>query len=346
MPDNLTGPGAADRPLVARLLADYCRRKGFGFFPEPETGFAGYIEASNGQRSFYKGTHFDLNALGASEIARDKAYTAQFLAEAGLRVPRGLLVSAPRSIRATQAKKLPHADGMKAPAAAAGFAEDVGFPLFAKPNGAREGIDVRRLASPYQLETGLADLLSRHDNVLLQEAVFGRDLRFMVLDGDVLCVIERTVPSVTGDGRQSIEELSASLPNLTRADPRLPIELAGQGLDLQSIPVRGRAVRLLPNANLSAGGSGRAITDEVCSSLGKLAVAAADTIGLAYCGVDMIVADPADPGSDYAVLEVNAAPGLSRFARLGTDEALLVEQIYERVFDAIGRKLTGRDARQ
>lgn len=341
MPEDLTGPGTARRPLVARLLADFCRRRGFRFVPEPGTGFAGYIEASNGRRSFYKGSHFDLNALGASEIARDKAYTAQFLADAGLRVPRGLLVSAPRSIKATQAKKLPHVAAMKAPAEAAGFAEDVGYPVFAKPNGAREGIDVRRFASPYQLEAGLADLLSRHDNVLVQEAVPGRDLRFMVLEGEVLCVIERAVPSVTGDGRRSIEELSAFLPRITRTDPRLSIELADQGLDLQSVPERGRTVHLLPNANLSAGGSGRAITDEVCGSLGNIAVAAAETIGLAYCGVDMIVSDPADPGSDHTILEVNAAPGLSRFARLGADEAVLVDQIYERVFDAIGRRLAG-----
>lgn len=341
VPAGMSATGAGGGPLVARLLADYCRRNGLRFAPEPGTGFAGYIEASSGRRSFYKGTHFDLNPLGASEIARDKAYSAQFLAEAGLRVPRGLLVSAPRSIKATQAKKLPHAAVMKAPEEAVEFAEDVGFPLFAKPNGAREGVDVRRFASPYQLETGLDDLLSRHDNVLLQEAVVGRDLRFMVLEGDVLCVIERSVPYVIGDGRKTIEDLSVSLPHPSRTDPRLPMELAAQGLDLQSIPEKGRRVGLLPNANLSAGGSGRAITDSVCGEIRKVAVVAADTIGLAYCGVDVIVADPADPGTDYAVLEVNAAPGLSRFARLGPDETLLVEQIYERVFDAIGRKLAG-----
>jgi glutathione synthase/RimK-type ligase-like ATP-grasp enzyme len=340
VPDVPSGTGAADGPLVARLLAGYCARNGLRFVLEPETGFAGYIQVSNGRRSYFKGTHFDLNALGASEIARDKAYTAHFLAEAGLRVPRGLLVSAPRSIKATRAKQLPHADLMKTPAAATGFAEEAGFPLFAKPNDAREGIDVRRFASPYQLETGLSDLLSRHDNALLQEAVAGRDLRFMVLEGDVLCVIERTVPGITGDGRRTVEELSASLPRQTLADPRLSMELAGQGLDLQSVPDIGRIVRLLPNANLSAGGSGRAITDDVCDALRKIAIAAAQTVGLAYCGVDMIVTDPADPESDHAILEVNAAPGLSRFARLGPNEAALVERIYERVFDEIGRKLT------
>lgn len=327
------------RPLTARLLDAYCRKHGLTLVIDPQIGHAGYIEAPNGRRSYFKGTHFDLNADGASAIANDKAYSAYFLREAGLRVPDGVFVSSSKIIEAIRRKNPARAEKMAGLEDALAFADRVGFPVFAKPNDGQEGVDVIRLASPYQLETGLERLFQRHDHLLVQEAATGRDLRVMVLDGEVLCAIERQAPEVTGDSKRTLEELIAGLPDRTRGDLRLLSELSQQGLTLESIPEAGQSVRLLPASNLSAGGHGCEVTGELAKIFREIAITAARVSGLRYCGIDMMIADPSDPASDYVILEVNAAPGLNEFYRQGPEQAELAEAIHEKLFDALRERL-------
>ena len=79
-------------PLVRRILADYCGRHGLSLICDEGSGQAGYIELADGRRRFFRGTHFDLNPLGAAEIADDKAYTLGFLKRDGFTVPDSMLV--------------------------------------------------------------------------------------------------------------------------------------------------------------------------------------------------------------------------------------------------------------
>ena len=326
-------------PVIARRLGAYCEKHGLKLVTDPQIGYAGYIEAPGGRRSYFKGAHFDLNQVGAAEIANDKAYTAYFLKQAGLRVPDGIFISSPKAIEAVRHRNPIRAEKMVGLKDVMAFAESVGFPVFAKPNDGQQGIDVMRFTSPYQLEKGLEALFQRHDHLLIQEAVTGRDLRVMVLDGEALCAIERKAPEICGDGARTLGELIARLPERTRSDPRLLAEIGGQGLSLESVPEEGRHVRLLPAANLSAGGHGREVTGELDAAFKKIAAAAARTLGLRYCGIDMMVAEPADPASDYKILEVNAAPGLNEFYRQGAEQAALAEGIYEKLFDALRERL-------
>lgn len=333
------GHATGQAPLVARLLADYCQRHGLRLELDPQIGHAGYVEAPNGRRSWFKGTHFDLNSLGAAEIAHDKAYAAQFLKNAGFRVPRGVLVSAPAAIDAMRRRNPVRAEKMTGPDHAQSFAETTGFPVFIKPNDGQEGVDVVKVSSPYQLETGLARLFRHHDHLLVQEPVAGRDIRIVVLEGRVLCAIERRAAEALGDGVRTVEALLQAVPAGTRADPRLLSELADQNLTLESVPESGRRVRLLPAANLSSGGSGSIVTDELCGAFKEIAVSAGAFLGLDYFGLDMLVPDLSDPAGGYTILEVNAAPGLHQLHRLGAAQAAVAEAAYEQVFDAIARRL-------
>lgn len=333
-------PTSGQGPLVARLLADFCQRNGLRLEIDPQIGHAGYIEAPNGRRSWFKGTHFDLNPLGAAEIAGDKAYTAHFLKQAGFQVPSGILVSAPAVIDAMCRKNPARAQKMTGSDHAQSFAEKAGFPVFVKPNDGREGVDVLKASSPYQLETGLTDLFRHHDHLLVQEALQGRDIRIVVLEGKVLCAIERRPAEVCGDGRRTIEALLSAMPGQTRADPRLLAELAEQDLTLESVPETGRRVLLLPAANLSSGGTGSIVTDTLCTAFAQIAVSAGEMLGLTYFGVDLMAPDLSDPAGGYAILEVNAAPGLNQLHRHGDEPAAVAEAAYEQVFVALARRLT------
>ncbi len=128
------------------------------------------------------------------------------------------------------------------------------------------------------------------------------------------------------------------MPGQTRADYRLLSELSEQGLTLESVPETGRSVRLLPAANLSSGGTGAIVTNALCGAFKEIAVSAGEALGLTYFGVDLLAPDLSDPACGYAILEVNAAPGLNQLHRLGAEQAAVAEAAYSQVFDAINRR--------
>lgn len=331
----IAGESPIGMSLVSRLLSRYCERKGLKLVLDPDLGNAGFIEASAGARSFFKGAHFDLNPLGAAEIADDKDYSLSFWRADGFRVPKGLLICESSLIETLKADNTANMSALRSSDDAGSFVREVGFPVFVKPNDSQEGCDVTKIRSLAGLEPTLKDLFLRHDKVLLQEAVQGVDIRVLVLDGNVLCVIEREPPSVIGNGKATISDLIARTRRKLCDDSRVVAELSAQGYTPNGVPAEGEKVRLLPNANLSAGGKGSLITDTLASHLKKTAISAVKSLGLRYAGLDMIVSDPLRADSNYVILEANAAPGLNRLAVQGADEARVVQAVYEHVFDAL-----------
>jgi D-alanine-D-alanine ligase-like ATP-grasp enzyme len=317
-------PFAADtRSLVFRLLESYCADNGLHLSAADPHGHAGLVEGPGGKRWLFKGTRFDLNTQGAAEIANDKAYAAHFLKAAGLKVPAGLFVPA------SEIRGAGHL-----PKHVLDFAEDNAFPLFAKPNSGREGRDVIRVGALDALQTALAALKGRHKQLLVQEEVRGTELRVLLLDGEILCAIERHPPRVTGDGHRSLGKLMAANTGIDTGDKRLEAELFRQGLSLETVLAAGQVVTLLPVANLSAGGTARIVTAQTPPELAAVARRAASALALRYAAVDLILPDPPRPDT-AVVLEVNAAPGLANLHRQGEAEARQVEEIYERVFAAL-----------
>ena len=75
------------------------------------------------------------------------------------------------------------------------------------------------------------------------------------------------------------------------------------------------------------------MTERVGAHVGDLAIRAAKALGLRFAGVDLLLDGSA--ATDAWVLEVNSAPGLSYFHRLGTAEAARVEGIYAALLDAM-----------
>ncbi|MBL6431781.1 MAG: hypothetical protein HPM95_14145 [Alphaproteobacteria bacterium] len=75
------------------------------------------------------------------------------------------------------------------------------------------------------------------------------------------------------------------------------------------------------------------MTGEIGAGVGDLAIRAAEALGLRFAGVDLLFERP--DAADAWVLEVNSAPGLSYFHRLGDAEAARVEAIYAALLDAM-----------
>jgi len=299
--------------LVWTLLEAYCARHNLKLTRLDDYGHSGLVENPAGQRRFFLGTHFDLNPLGASEIADDKAASLKLFQSDGLIIPEGVVLS-----------------GKNASNSAIQFSERVGFPVFLKPNTGQEGQDVERLETPEQLKSACTRLLEHHRLLLLQEAISGEDLRVLVLEGEVLGVIKRSPPTVTGDGVRSLKTMIEQLDAGLLADPRCAACLASQNLSLDCVPEKGQVIALLSNANLSSGGKGHLLDGPTPLTIKDAAIRAANSLGLRYAGVDMIVKADGQP----ILLEINAAPGLARFAAQGPSDRAVAAQFYERVFDA------------
>ncbi|MDN3721159.1 hypothetical protein QW131_23110 [Roseibium salinum] len=153
---------SGNRSVVFQLLEQHCARTGYRLHVGDSHGHAGLVESPDGRRWFFKGTHFDLNTLGASEIADDKAYAAHFLEESGIAVP------ASRLVFSSELGNRNHP-----PANVLDFAETGGFPLFVKPNVGQEGADVIRVGTYPGLTQTLHMLAKRHAQLLVQEEIRG-----------------------------------------------------------------------------------------------------------------------------------------------------------------------------
>jgi D-alanine-D-alanine ligase-like ATP-grasp enzyme len=94
---------------------------------------------------------------------------------------------------------------------------------------------------------------------------------------------------------------------------------AGWGLD-DVLPTNEHVV-VRRTANLHTGGTIRDVTDDLNPALAKVAVDAADAIGIPVTGIDLMV--PAVEGEEYVFIEANERPGLANHEPRPTAQAFV-----------------------
>ncbi|MCL1090176.1 cyanophycin synthetase [Shewanella profunda] len=161
--------------------------------------------------------------------------------------------------------------------------------------------------------------------VIIEQHIEGNDYRVLVIGDKVVAASRRVPPEVVGDGYSDIRDLVAAInvdplrgeghENMLtkiRLDQTAVIELAQQGLDVDSVPCAGRVVSVRGNANLSTGGIAEDVTREIHPDTALACVRAAQKIGLDVAGIDLVCSDISHPllAQGGAIIEVNAAPGI------------------------------------
>ena len=153
-------------------------------------------------------------------------------------------------------------------------------------------------------------------DVIVQEMVYGKEYRFLVLQNKVIAVAHRVPPSVKGDGLLSISKLidiknkdprrgTGHKAELTLIDKSVVAEVFGRKY-LDIIPEDGVEMPVLKTSNLSQGGESVDCTDIVSDEVKKIAVRAAQITGLGIAGVDVITTDIENASADNSwVIEVN-----------------------------------------
>ena len=332
------------RSYLDRLLSELCAESGATYVPIDDFGRVGYIQYPSGDKVFFKNTCFDINPSGASKIAQDKDYCARILRKFGINSPSGTLVVSPRYKKLIGRKNRhivaawePFGDAVRA-------IEEAAFPIYIKPNDQSNGDGVARIYSAEQALEHVALLFQRFDHVLIQQHLPGKEYRVVVLDDSILLAYRKAPLSVTGDGRRSIARLYSSAVTMRASglshdvnhdEVQRHLERAGKTFDY--VAAVDEVVDLLPNANISSGGSLRDVSTRVDPRYEAICRKATRCIGLRFSGVDIICSDieSFDPG--YVVLEVNAAPGFFSFGSQGDKEHRIVKSVYGALIRAMQR---------
>ncbi len=302
------------RPFL-RLLHEAASALGGTVEVEPAFGQVGQVRLPGRPPRLFRGAALGLNSDAAAAWARDKDHCARRLRAAGVAAPDGVVLSAPR-FRAALARRNPGAAAaLPDPATdARRFAEEAGWPVWLKPLQGAAGEGVMRIDRAEDLERGLEAVFAHADQLRLEAALPGRDLRVNVLRGAVVAAFARRPAEVVGDGRSDVATLTARLQQALRArhgGVTLSVP-EGQGSRVLAV---GECLALSAAANLTTGGTLEDLTDRLSQNCAALAIRAAEVLGLEWAGVDLMVAE-----NRPAVLEVNAAPGLEYYASHGPEQ--------------------------
>jgi len=247
----------------------------------------------------------DATSAVSEEIAQDKDLSKRMMLAAGVPVPYGRPVSSPDDAWAA--------------------ANEIGLPVVVKPVDGNQGKGVTVNVSTREQIDSAYKAAEDIGSVLVEKFLPGSDFRLLVVGDRLVAAARRDPPHVIGDGVHTVKQLvdkvnadpkrgdghATSLTKI-RFDDIAVDRLSMQGLTPSDVPVKGRRVILRNNANLSTGGTATDVTDDVHPEVAARAVAAAQTVGLHVCGVDVVTSSVLRPLEEQSggIVEVNAAPGL------------------------------------
>jgi len=271
----------------------------------------GFLEISKGSVRTRVWNHVaPLDDLVTQRLSLDKVLVHGMLAEAGLPVPTHAEFDL-GNVQIAQAL-LRRSTG---PCVVKPVSSDAGS---GTTTGVRTEMHLRRAV------LRAARLESR---MLIERQAPGYDHRMLMLDGELLDVVKRHPPHVTGDGRSSISKLIAAenarriewlvgkgSSTLLQIDLDCLFTLEDAGLSLSSVPPAGERVQVKTAVNQNAPHENEGVLrhGEISPALVEDARTAVDVLGLRLAAVEVVTPDTSVPLREVGgvVLEVNSPPGL------------------------------------
>lgn len=285
----------------ARIIADEALRR--GIWVEVLDAETGEMRLTHGGRSVVtRESLSEYTSAVAMCRCDDKRLTRRLVSEAGITVPRARLAT------------FDEGDF--------NFLTEVGE-VVVKPTRGEQGkgitVGVTADQGPDELAGALARARREYPDVLIEQRVQGDDLRLVVIDGRVVAAALRLPPEVIGTGEHSIRDLIAAESRrrsaATGGESRIPLDdlteatVAEAGWTLDDVLPQGSRLRVRRTANLHQGGTIHDVTAVVNQELCRVAVTAAEAIGIPVTGIDLLVPDVT--GAEYAFIEANERPGLA-----------------------------------
>lgn len=319
--------------LLGKILVKIAPLIGAEVYLEPEWNVVGQIKFKNGKKSYFRYNTLDLNPMGASEIARDKDYSNFFIQSLGFPIiPKSKTFYSDKWANAIGALDRKIDDAFR-------YAKEIEFPVIVKPNSGSQGYGVSLVNNKGEFYDALNLIFQKDRVAIVQKQVKGNDYRIVVLGDRVISAYQRIPLNIVGNGTNTIKELLALKQEefirlgrdtkINIADSRIGIKLHHQGLTIDSIPNKDERIFLLDNANLSTGGDSIDLTNEISPFFKDISVRLTREMGLKLCGVDLMIDGAiSDKEANYWVIEINSAPGLDHYAKIGADQESIVENLY------------------
>lgn len=241
------------------------------------------------------------------DLACDKKKTNELLAEMGILVPHGKVVTSEKE--------------------AITAAGEIGYPLVLKPRDGNQGKGVTlNIWSEDELRAAYRVALNYSLEVIVEQHIEGRHYRLLIINNKLVAASERLPAHVIGDGENTVRNLidienennplrgeghEKPLSKIS-VDPVVNMVLARNNMTMNYMPERGEVVYLRESANLSTGGIAIDVTERVHKDNARLAKRACKLIGLDIGGVDFVTEDisKSPRENDSAIIEINAAPGI------------------------------------
>nr|WP_314629685.1 N-acetylglutaminylglutamine synthetase [uncultured Noviherbaspirillum sp.] len=282
----------------ARIIVDEARRRGISV--EIVDAAAGIFKLRHvGHEMLCRESLTELTGGVAMTWCQDKVLTLRRLASVGLRVPQQ------RTAGDTDADLA--------------FLREQGA-IVVKPALGEQGRGISvGVRTEEELEQAIERARKEGGHIVLEQLCEGQDLRIVVIGYKMVAAAIRRPAEVTGDGQSSmaqlIERQSARRAAATGGESRIPTDaetlrcLAGQGLDMESVPGDGQRVQVRKTANLHTGGTIHDVTAQLHPTLRAAAESAARALRIPVVGLDFLV--PAPDQEDYVIIEANERPGLA-----------------------------------
>ncbi|MET0900253.1 MAG: N-acetylglutaminylglutamine synthetase [Mycobacterium sp.] len=282
----------------ARIIADEATRRGIHVqVIDAETG---EMRLSHGGRSVItRESLSEYTSAVAMSRCDDKRLTRRIVTEAGVVVPRGRLATFDSGDHE--------------------FLAEVGD-VVVKPTRGEQGKGITvGISGAQELDAALARAREEHPEVLIEQRAHGDDLRLVVIDSKVVAAALRKPAEVIGTGKHTVAELieaqSRRRAAATGGESVIPVDdvtratVAEAGWSFDEVLPEGVRLRVRRTANLHQGGTIHDVTAEVNPELCRVAVAAAEAIGIPVTGIDLLVPDVT--GEEYVFVEANERPGLA-----------------------------------
>ncbi|WP_456619346.1 MULTISPECIES: ATP-grasp domain-containing protein [unclassified Bradyrhizobium] len=298
--------------IFVQAIRRYCARHGIAVDIRSDGWL---IAMRRGEaRHFAFGYDIGLNSAIAHRLANDKSATAEVLTLEGvpciphhlfLNPSTGAQIAGPGWRDAMLALLAQHPQG-----------------VVVKPNEGTSGRAVFKVTNAAELDRAVSEVFSSSLGLVIAPYVeIEEEVRVILLDRKPMIVYRKDRPSVVGDGAHTLRELAIAAGHdgqLRELDTR----------EVNAIVPKGKRRILNWRHNLEAGARPVLMENgEVHAACVRLAVDAANAIGIAFASIDVVRADGA-----WRVLEINSGVMMETLAKLHPE---LVQATYDAALDRV-----------
>jgi len=303
-------------PPLHRLVAaavEACQMLGY----QVEVFDPYFIEATDGAHTLQMGigSSFGFAPINTQcSVANDKTRTLLLLERAGFTITEGQCFFTFHH---------PKASSGQLPADALAYAQTLGYPVFAKPNAGSLSKLANKVYTTEELRNQITAIEPTDRLLRIERPIDLPEYRLVMIDGEFQYSCRKEIPTITGDGTQTVEALVATFNTQATAraqmmnEPFEPLDLhstylqnqlQAHSLGFNSILSKDVQLQLTPTPIARQGGTKQAYTETISEATRSWLERVGKTLNLRIFGLDVFAKGPIDDPANLIILEANHNP--------------------------------------